>query len=526
MSESKTHKPKTQIYYFSEDYEQVLKELPDVIDAAKRLASEVLEPTIHEKREVMKIIREFIREKERKVYGGTALNEALKMINPEDAIYDETIFSDIEFYSPTPAVDLVELTNILYHKGYKYIQGKEAQHDETYSIFVNMQLYCDITYVPRNVYYGIRVLKIDGINYVHPHFMLIDYLRMINDPMNAAEQRWEKAFKRIFKLLKNYPLEHIRRPLNLPRPSEEVETYLTKIRSSFLTMEDVRDTCLITGFSAYNFFVTHAMKRLGSTETGGSSKISEYIGSMLAIVPYFEFVSVSYVDTVVKLYNFIRGIVEDPKELSLEEYFPLFQFTNYSVVINYKNQPIAKVYEADGQCITNIKIKYHGYRYVSYQYLLMSLLIFKFQAYLRGDELMYCNYRSAISNLVEVKNIYRKRLELPVINDSIFGEFKISCVGTTISYTRMALLRKLERKKKGKRTQFVYEPEKFFALSEEEQKKFDPSKHLFRNTSGNMIRNPKNLKFRLDESGNIQKNVKEEESYEERENNGNEVSPN
>ena len=87
--------------------------------------------------------------------------------------------------------DLVELCN-LYENKYKYIQRKGAQHEETYKIFVNFK-YCDISYVPLRIYNGIKTIVIDGINYTHPHFMLIDYLRMFNDPMNAA-WRWEKLF--------------------------------------------------------------------------------------------------------------------------------------------------------------------------------------------------------------------------------------------------------------------------------------------------------------------------------------------
>jgi len=155
MAEAKTRKQVFQDYYTDEDYDQVMRELPDIIKEAEKRAADVLEPTIVEQREIMEFIKDFIRMKKRKIYGGTALNEVLKKVNPKDAIYDEYKFADIEFYSPTPVPDLVELCNALYGKGYKFVQGKEAQHEETYSIFVNLKLYCDISYIPARVYNGI-----------------------------------------------------------------------------------------------------------------------------------------------------------------------------------------------------------------------------------------------------------------------------------------------------------------------------------------------------------------------------------
>jgi hypothetical protein len=521
MSESNSRKPVFQDYYTDEDYDQVMEQLPGIVKDAERKASMVLEPTIDEKREVMNFIKDFIRTKKRKVYGGTSLNETLKLKNPKDAIYDDFTFSDIEFYSPTPVPDLVELCDALDAKGYKMVQGKEAQHEETYSIFVNLQLYCDITYVPTRVYNGIKTIEIDGINYVHPHFMLIDYLRVYNDPMGAAGQRWEKYFPRIYKLLKNYPLEHFDKPLQVPKPSNEIIAYLAKIKTEFMTTKEAQKSCLISGFEAYNFFVKHAAKDRNVEQmartTYGKSKVID----LQCNVPYLEFISVTYRDTVDQLYSFVKSIVPKPEDVKLEEYFPLFQFTEYSVFITYQGQPIVRVFEADGRCIPNIKTT-QGYMYVSYQYLLMSMFISKFRAFLDKDQKMYFNYGIAISNLVKVRNIYLTENNLGVINKSVFGEFKVACVGSTVSYTRMSLLRKLKRIKQGKSAQFAYMPESFAKQSEEAKAKFDPKKHMFRNTSGNKIPvldskgNPnRNLRFRLDVDRNIIKMDETEDTFSE-----------
>ena len=502
MSDKKySRKEIFQNYYEDLDYENVLEKLPDIIEEAELKAAEVLEPTIYEKREVRKVIENFIREKNRKVYGGTAINELLKKVDPNDAIYSEYVFSDIEFYSPTPIPDLVDLCNILYNKGYKYVQGKEAQHEETYSIFVNLQLYCDITYVPVHVYNGIKTIEIDGISYTDPHFMFIDYLRMFNDPMNAA-WRWEKAFKRVYLLLKDYPLEYYDKRMQLPKTSKTIENFMSMIKEKFMMDADNQKYCLIMGFDAYNFYIRHAANDKNVEQLARITQGNTNLNNLLVNVPYMELISINYNETVIKLYNYIKSIIDDKENITLEEYFPLFQFTNYSVIIKYKDEPIVKIYDANRMCIPNIKTT-NGYMYVSYQYILMMMFINKFKAHLDKNKSMYFNYGIAISNLIKARNIFLAENNLSVINKTVFSEFKISCVGSTISYMRMSLLRKLKRRNQGKKIHFAYTPEEFFKLSSDAQAKFEPSKHLFRNTSGNMIRNPKNLIFKLDEDKNI-----------------------
>lgn len=519
MSESKVlkpmrnRKPVTQDYYTDIDYDEVLEKLPEIIKAAVHKAGEVLEPTIQEKQQVMQVIRDFIREKGRKVYGGTAMNETIKAINPDDAIYDEYTFSDIEFYSPTPIPDLVELCNILYKKKYQYVIGREAQHEETYTIFVNFQLYCDITYVPMRVYHGIKTIELDGINYTHPHFILIDQLRIMNQPLTAAEQRWEKTFKRMYLLLKNYPLEFFDKQINIPLPKDEIKSYISKIKSDFMTIPDVQNMCLISGFEAYNFYIRHAQGDR-TVEQMARTTASRRIDGYTTNVPYFELVSVSYQETVKKLYNFLKTIVIDPKNLSFEEYFPFFQFTGYSVIIKYNGQPIVRVFEADGFCVPDVKIRTTGYYYVSFQYLLMTMLISKFRAHLDKDREMYFNYGIAISNLVNARNIFLSNKKLGVINNTIFTEFRIACIGTTASYMRESQLRRIERNKKGKQP-FSYNPEQFLSKSLEDQAKFDINKRNYKNTSGNKIIKPNNLLFKIDENGDILTDIFTEEALEE-----------
>lgn len=500
-------------YYEDNDYIDVMSKLPDIIAKAEMRANEELEPTIHEKRKVMNDIKDFIRSKERKVYGGTALNEAILQVNPEDAIYDSHQFYDIEFYSPKPVQDLVDLCNLLYRKGYKHVTASEAQHEETYVVYVNFQQYCDITYMPSRVYSGVKVVNIDGIQYVHPHFILIDYLRIFNQPLTAAEQRWEKNFKRTFKLLRNYPIERQDRPIKLQDPGEEIRSYVSQIKKVFMADTAVHKTCLISGFDAYNFYILHAVDDRNVEQSTGVSKqaarvtvSSDKLSTTIIKTPWIELVSVDYKDTVERVYKFIKSIVKKPTHVVIEEYFPLFQFTGHSVHITYDGLPIAKIYSENGHCVPSVKTS-RGYMYVSYQYLLQTFFIHKFLAHLEKNKEMYFNYSIIISNLVLARNGFLNKTtpdgkKLSVINTTVFGEFKIQCIGSTIGFRQESQLRMLKKRNEGKTT-FRYTPDNFFNSTPDAQAKFDPTKYKFKNTSGNKITNPKNLLFKLSDEGDI-----------------------
>ena len=60
-------------------------------------------------------------------------------------------------------------------------------------IFVNFAMYCDITYVPNNIYHRIPFVEIDEIYYVHPSFTTIDMYRIMSEPF-FSNFRWEKNF--------------------------------------------------------------------------------------------------------------------------------------------------------------------------------------------------------------------------------------------------------------------------------------------------------------------------------------------
>lgn len=462
-----------------------------------------LEPTINEMKKVIKIINNFIKRKKRIIYGGTALNELLKAKNPDDAIYDEYDFSDVEFYSYEPVVDLYELCTELYEKGFKYVDGQEAQHEETFSIFVNFRLYCDITYAPKNIFNNIKTIEINGFNYVDPHFMYIDYLRMENDPMGSA-WRWSKASKRKVLLLKNYPIElyygNFNNTDNLYLSNEGIEL-ITKLKKQFILN---KDTLVYIGLYAYNYYVNFSKKRLDLENKKIKDPMMARINKNFNIDNYvigqtfMDLVSVDYNNDVIGIHNYLLEITDSPTKLMVFEYFPMFQFMGHTTEIYYNDELIVRIMDANNMCIPYHKLD-SGNKIAPFQYLLMNLLMNKFRYHIRRNKNMYFNYGLAISNLCLIRDHYFETTGKGPLNKGLYCDYIIDCIGCTMSFGRSARLRRKENEEKGKYPIRL----NFDKMSEEARLNFDPKKALFKNTSGNMVLKNKNRTFCTEASGKL-----------------------
>jgi hypothetical protein len=193
--------------YSTQDIQAITDKLDKIVDDAIEQRNIKIEPLLQEYLEVKAIIVDFIKSKKRVIYGGTAYNELIKMKNEKDKIYKDNERKDIEFYTPTPLEDLVEICDILHEKKFKYVQGRQAMHSETYTIFVNFEQFCDMSYMPSNIYFNMPTIKKDNVLYSHPLWILVDILRQYNDPILSYWRLKDKTFFRANILLKNYPLE-------------------------------------------------------------------------------------------------------------------------------------------------------------------------------------------------------------------------------------------------------------------------------------------------------------------------------
>ena len=238
--------------YSSDDIKRLKDKISDIDESLKIKLSNEFAPYRNEKVNILGIVREYIKETHRIIYGGIAHNEAIKLHSPKESFYSVNDFGDYDFYSPTPVQDAYAICDILKGKGFTDITAYEAQHAETYSIRVKEFLACDITYMPKFIFDNLPTIKINNIKYVHPHVAIMDYLRMFTDPLLSAF-RWEKAIKRVTLLQKYYPLK------------SNLHTLPVKNKLNLLT--DVFSiipfkTCIFIDDYAYNYYVSKVNSEL------------------------------------------------------------------------------------------------------------------------------------------------------------------------------------------------------------------------------------------------------------------------
>jgi hypothetical protein len=93
---------------------------------------------------------------------------------------------------------------LLYKKGYKYVVGKSATHFGTFKLYVNFQDYCDISFLPKNIYHCFKYNTVNGFKYIDMNYVILDKYRMFCDPM-LSFWRLEKELKRLNLINKYYP---------------------------------------------------------------------------------------------------------------------------------------------------------------------------------------------------------------------------------------------------------------------------------------------------------------------------------
>lgn len=493
---------KTKDDKFKEEYPNLIKKIN-----YKKLKE--FDPKIDEIEQVYNIIKSFIIEKKRKVYGGYALNLLLKDKDPKLAIYDdfELTQADIEFYSSSPIQDLVELCGKIYKAGFKPVMAQEAQHKETYSIFVNFRQYCDITYIPNNINKKARFISIDGMDLIHPWFMMVDYFRMFTDPLTSY-WRLEKHFERYKRVEKLYPLPLITKPLNIfAYKNKEISEAMNLIFDYISSKQSV----LLTGFYVYNYYLYQSDYRK-------NNKSYEYIN-----IPYLEAYSTNYIQDGLDLLEFIKTIPEElSKKISHKEYFPFFQFYGYNTVIYYDDGketiPILYLYSNNKKCIPYKQVDYIKFDNLNKnnpkldtnkkinigcfdQNILHSLIIL---VKIRIDDDNDWNdiIYKMINGYVAFRNYFLETTKKTIYDDTIFQGFVIDCMGETILPDREKRLIGELRKKQGKPYTFRYDPSNNTTLG----------KYTFANSSGNEILKESQLKLKKE---NLTKGLLDELSLEE-----------
>ena len=155
---------------------------------------------------IINILERFLRTNKTLCYGGTAVNNILP---EQDRFYNRNIeIPDYDFFTPKPIEIAKKLANIYYNNGYQEVEAKAGVHTGTYKVFVNFIPIADITYLDKELFDNLfkKSIKINAINYCPPDFLRMAMYLELSRPLGDIT-RWEKIFKRLMLLNKNYPLK-------------------------------------------------------------------------------------------------------------------------------------------------------------------------------------------------------------------------------------------------------------------------------------------------------------------------------
>ena len=455
--------------YRQKDIDNIMNHIDDIKNGASTIYKTFYEPTINEISQVYKAIIKYIQDNNKIVYGGFAQNLLIINKNKDDGFYKEIDgayynwpdLADIEFYSHTPIEDVINLTEYLLTQGFKFIEGKEGIHSDTYKIFVNFLNYCDITYMPQNIYNNIPTITINKIKCVDPHFMMIDAYRIINDPMTSY-WRLEKPLKRFQKLIHYYPIPKSSYKLLLNSIDKDVHKYISKKivhKSNFI----------LVGYNAYNYY---------------ASKYSEEIYELQP----FEIINNNYDDfekNAIDIFNILNK--KFPKKIKTKEYNPFYNFMDYKVEYYYNNDLVLTLYNNYERCTVYNYSKNKRTYFGTFNLILMYILYNYFYAIINRNNKAINNYLILCNKFLDIRNNYLEKHNLTVLDDSPFKDFTYKCFGTPKDPIRESFLNFIEKKNKKKLLKYKYVPS---------GKKAKPLNYIFSNTSGNQVINKKYLIFK------------------------------
>lgn len=207
--------------------------LRNAIEEEQKKKSNIAKNKIIKK--IFTILENFLREKQLVCYGGTAINNILPK---GDQFYDKNIeLPDYDFFTPNALEDAKELADIYYKNGFDEVEAKSGVHVGTYKVFVNFIPIADITQLDSELFSAIQKNAIvkQKIHYAPPNYLrMAGYLELSRPDGDIS--RWEKVWKRLYLLNKNFPITN--RDCNIKDFIKNFETPINNLNTIYRTVLD------------------------------------------------------------------------------------------------------------------------------------------------------------------------------------------------------------------------------------------------------------------------------------------------
>lgn len=158
------------------------------------------------------VVKDFLITKKRILYGGMAIDFALKKAG-QGGIYSSEVIPDYDFYSPNYVEDSCELANQLVQLGFTNVNVINAIHITTRRVRINdLVVVADIGFIPFDIYNTLPFLEYQELRFIHPNIQKIDQLKACSflyddPPMESVNNRLKKDMTRFKMLEETYPIQ-------------------------------------------------------------------------------------------------------------------------------------------------------------------------------------------------------------------------------------------------------------------------------------------------------------------------------
>lgn len=190
-----------------QDLEEFVSENKDtfeIIAIKRNIDNEVQE-------KALKVVREFIADRNLILYGGIAIDYALRLKGSQ--IYNEDTLPDYDVFSPNSVDDAYDLAEILHKLKFKNVDAIRAFHVQTQRVRVDSIIVADISYCPRPVYNKLKYLQYQNVRILDPIYQRLDIHHALSFPLDnipyspSFQHRWKKDIKRLQLFEEHYSLE-------------------------------------------------------------------------------------------------------------------------------------------------------------------------------------------------------------------------------------------------------------------------------------------------------------------------------
>lgn len=380
-----------------------IPELKEIVEKTEDLNKIIIFPGIPDLNNMNILVRKFIAEKKRIVYGGTAITVLL------DEGISENKFLDYDFYSSEYIRDSITIANELFNAGYKFVRRINAIHPDTVRVGAEFgkEFLADITYMPTKIYNKLPTVVVDGIYYADPQWLKLDlYRSVINPHLNMF--RWKKSYIRLLAIEKKYPLICDATFEYKIKENKQLDELIIKY-----LIETVGANGLIaSGMLGYKLY---------------KSILDESVE-----IDHYTFFAIDGLIEARKLSNYLKNKTKD--KIKIKKYYPYLDILTKHFEIWINNHAIISIYEIGDFCfgikqINMINVmNYHGLLwFLNAIYCVKGLL---------SDNQFFMNLICFINN--DLKKLSMKYHKVYGINefsdDSPFQIFQVPCLTENVEY--------------------------------------------------------------------------------------------